>query len=347
MKPLLVMDQMGEDGVFRKLEELFAPVDYERLASVCEIVGGANWKMAPAKLDEHLEDMRFLVSMRPEMDRDRLSRAKNLKAIIEVGGHFPATVDYQACFDAGVQVLSCAPGFRESVAEMALGLMIAGGRGIVEEHQAFRAGYEHWYADNPATDFSLYRQKIGFVGFGSIARELTRLLSPFSPSIVAHDPWLKPEDVASFGVELASLEEVVDRSRCLVIAATPTDQNRGLVDKKLIQRMKRGTLVVLISRSHLVDFDELTQAARERRIRVAMDVFPAEPVPMDDPVRALPNSILSPHRAAAVEGGRRLIGRMIAEDVAAMIRGGEPTQLQKAKPDFVMQAVGAQRSVAK
>jgi phosphoglycerate dehydrogenase-like enzyme len=191
MKPVLVIDH-----TFRKLEELFAPEDYERLAAACEIVGGTNWKMPQDRLDENVERMRFLVAARPDMDRERLARARNLEAIIEVSGRFPETVDYDACFERGIQVLSCAPGFRESVAEMTLGMMIAGGRGIVDEHEAFRDGYEHWLADNPSTDFSLYRQDIGFVGFGSIAREVTRLLTPFAPKIMAFDPWLKPKDVA-------------------------------------------------------------------------------------------------------------------------------------------------------
>lgn len=335
-KPLLVMDQ-----TFRRLEELFKPEDFERLTSVCEVVGGTNWKMSQERLDAHLETMTFLVAARPEMDRRRLAEARQLKAIIEVSGRFPETVDYQACFEFGVEVLSCAPGFKQSVAEMALGMMIAGGRGIVQEHEAFRAGYEHWLADNAATDFSLYGQSIGFIGFGSIARELTRLLTPFAPRILAYDPWLTREDVAALGVELMDLDDMIGNSRCVIVAATPTDENKGLVDERIIRLMRKGTLVVLISRSHLVDFDALTRAAREQHIRLAIDVFPVEPVPMDDPIRSLPNVLLSPHRAAAVEGGRRLIGEMIADDVTAMVEGRPAAHLQRARPQFVYHAIRA------
>lgn len=334
MKPKLVLDQ-----VFRKLEELFAPQDYERLAAACDIVGGVNWPMPEAQLDAHLEDMRFFVAARPRMDTARIAKAKKLEAIIEVGGHFPGTIDYDACFARDIKVLSCAPGFRQSVAEMCLGMMIAGARGIVQEHEAFRDGYEHWLNDNPGEDFSLYGADIGFVGYGSIAREVTRLLAPFSPNILAYDPWLKPEDAP--GVELMPLAELARRSRCLVVAATPTDENRGLVSADIIAQLQPHTLVVLISRSHLVDFDALTEATREKRIRLAVDVFPREPVTLDDPVRDLPNAILSPHRAAAVDGGRHLIGKMLADDVLAMIAGEKPKSLQPARPGFVERAVGA------
>lgn len=177
MKPILVLDQS-----YRKLEELFSATDYRRLEDSCEIIGGTNWPMPQETLDAHLETMRFLVAAHPVMDRHRLARAKNLQA----------TIDYLACFEREVAVLSCAPGFRNSVAEMALGLLLAGARGIVEEHLAFQAGYEHWQDENPKTDFSLYNQTVGFVGYGSIARELTRLLQPFHRGLQPLTPGSRP-----------------------------------------------------------------------------------------------------------------------------------------------------------
>ena len=54
---------------------------------------------------------------------------------------------------------------------MTLAMMLGAGRGLVEEHEAFRRGDESWLDDRPETDFSLYRQTIGFIGFGQISRE--------------------------------------------------------------------------------------------------------------------------------------------------------------------------------
>lgn len=340
MKPLLVMDQMGTDGRFRRLEELFTPADFGRLERQCEIAGGVNWAMPAERLASLLPEAHYFVGMNPRFDRARLAAAPNLKAIIEVGGHFPPGIDYAACDERGVEVLSCSPGFRESVAEMALGMMIAGGRGLVEEHLAFRGGYEHWYADHPESDFSLYRQRIGFIGFGSISREIVRLMQPFAPIVSAYDPWLDPAVANEHGAELVDLETLVSSNRCVVVAATPTDENKGLLSSALIDRMPRGTLVVVISRAHLVDFPALTAAASARRIRLATDVFPVEPIAHDDPVRTQPNTILSPHRAAAVEGGRRLIGQMIADDIEAMIAGSDTRRLLRARPEFVHHMVG-------
>ncbi|WP_421725978.1 NAD(P)-dependent oxidoreductase [Bauldia sp.] len=336
MKPKLVLDQH-----FRTIEELFTPDDFDKLRETCEVVGGGDRPLSAAELDASLDSMAFLVAAHPRLDRATLDRAANLKAVIEVAGTFRAGLDYEACFARGIEVLSCAPGFRQSVAEMTVGLMLAGARSIVAEHEAFRDGGEHWKGDNDGTDFTLYRQDIGFVGYGSIARECTRLLLPFAPRIRAFDPWLGASGAELEDVELVDLDTVVRQSRCLVVTASPTDENWQLIGGREIGMMPPGTLLVLVSRAHLVDFDAVLAAASAGRIRAAIDVFPHEPVPPDDPIRSTPNVILSPHRAAAVPGGRQLIGAMIAGDVADMVAGRRPSRLQRADPARIAHVVGA------
>lgn len=335
-KPLLLMDQH-----FRQVEELFRPSVFASLASLCRIVGGVNWQMAREDFLDNLPAAQFVVASKPELALAEIKSARDLRAVIEVSGTFQTGLDYDACFERGIEVLSCAPGFRHSVAEMTLGLMLAGARGIVEEHERFRQGSERWLDDNLGTDFSLYDQTIGFVGFGSIARECARLLGPFSPRIKAFDPWLRASGSDAGSVELCDLEEVATTCRCVVVAATPTDENYQLVSRSLIEKMPRGTLVVVVSRAHLVDFDALVEAAEEGRLRVASDVFPHEPVPRRDPLRETGNVVWSPHRAAAVEGGRHPIGDMILHDIQSILSGRPERQLQRAAPDTVRKIIRA------
>lgn len=334
--PLLIMDQH-----FRQVEELFRPSAFRELSELCDIRGGVNWPMPREDFLVNLPSAEFVVAARPELNRQELDRAVRLRAVIEVSGTFQTGLDYDACFERGIEVLSCAPGFQHSVAEMALGMMIAGSRGIVDEHERFRAGSERWFNDNIGTDFSLYGQRIGFVGFGSIAQECVRLLAPFNPEIEAYDPWLKASGRKFDGVEFHDLEQVVTDNRLVVIAATPTEENYQLVSHGLIEKMRHGTLVVVISRSHLVDFDALVNAANAGRIRVASDVFPQEPVSKRADLRQAENVIWSPHRAAAVEGGRHLIGDMILHDVDAILSGSEGRQLQTASLDTVRKIIRA------
>ncbi len=335
-KPLLIMDQH-----FRRVEELFRPSAFRDLGELCNVFGGVNWPMSREDFLARLPDAEFIVAATPEMNQQELDGAKNLKAVIEVSGTFQTGLDYDACFERGIEVLSCAPGFRQSVAEMALGLMIAGGRGIVQEHERFRTGSERWFDDNIGTDFSLYGQRIGFVGFGSIAQECVRLLSPFAPKVEAYDPWQKASGATFDGVSFRDVESVVTGNRLVIVAATPTEENYQLVSRGLVEKMPHGTLVVVISRSHLVDFDALVEAANTGRIRVASDVFPKEPVTKRAELRQAENVIWSPHRAAAVEGGRHPIGDMVLHDIKAILSGSDTRQLQPASLDTVRKIIRA------
>lgn len=332
-KPRLILDQH-----FRKVEELFSPSAYENLDQMCEIVGGQNWPMDRKKLDDALPGAAFLVAAKPRLSAARIADAPGLKAIIEVSGAFQTGLDYAACFDRGIEVLSCSPGFMYSVAEMALGMIVAGARGLVAEHENFRRRSENWLADNPLTDFSLYGQRVGFVGYGAIARETHRLLAPFAPVVTAYDPWLT---AAQAGVPMVSLDEVLTENRVVIVAASPTAENAAMVSAELIAKIPRGTLVVLISRAHCVDFEAMVAAAESGQIRFATDVFPDEPILSDDRIREVRNVILSPHRAAAVAGGRQPIGDMIVHDLRAMLEGRPERRLKPADPAHVASLAAA------
>lgn len=336
-KPLLILDQH-----FRTVDELFSPNAFGALASLCQIEGGEDKPMDPARINALLEDAEFLIAAQPTLTANQITSAKKMRAIMEVSGAFHDGLDYDACFDAGIEVLSCAPGFRYSVAEMTLAMILAGARGLVAEHERFRDGTEGWLEDRPATDFSLYGQSVGFIGYGQIARETHRLLAPFMPKVSAYDPWLNG---GQSDVTLCDLDDLVAASRVLVVTASPSAENKALLSKELIQKLPHGALVVVVSRAHCVDFDALMAEAETGRIRVATDVFPHEPIPPDDPLRRASNVILSPHRAAAVPGGRHPIGDMIVHDISAIIEGRPERQMKPADPDRVASLIGGQRQI--
>lgn len=329
-KPLLILDQH-----FRRLEELFSAESFDELRYLCSVVGGYNRPMERSLILEHLPKASFFVASHPVLSFQDLLKAQKLSAVIEVSGTFQTGLDYNYCFENGIDVLSCAPGFQYSVAEMTLGLMLSGARGIVNEHENFRSGTESWLNDNEEHDFTLYGQNIGFIGYGAIAQETARLMAGFNPKIKAFDPWLAASGQSYQDVTFCDVSDVVASSRCLVIAASPTDENYQLIDRQMIKKMLPGTLVIVISRSHLVEFDALIEAADSGRIRVATDVFPTEPVAQESSMRQARNTILSPHRAAAVVGGRHPIGRMIVNDISNILSGDPNRQLQRATPERI------------
>lgn len=340
LKPALILDPH-----WRRIDELFHPSDLRRLGEGFELVWAKDEKMPDYELRRALPEAFAYACARPEVDAAFLDSAPQLRAIAETSGTFPDTIDYEACAERGVEVLCCAPGFRRSVAEMALAMCLASGRGLVQEHELFRSGGEHWLSDNEGRDFTLYDQAVGFVGFGQIARETLRLMRPFGVDALAYDPWLPEEAAEEHGMRLCGLDELFSSSRFVLVMAAPSKDNEGLVDKRLIDLMPDGALLTVISRAHLVNFGDLCEAAQEGRIRIAIDVFPEEPLAEDHPLRSAPNVILSPHRAAAVYGGRHLIGKLLTDDLIAVKSGGIPCGLQRAADSKIASVAGIGNAV--
>lgn len=320
---------------FRKLTEIFSVSDLERLHRFSQVIWNKDDPLPDEQIETYLPEIWAYIGTGQQLAKNRLDRAPNLKAIIEVGGGFAKGIDYETCFTRGIRVLSCAPSFGPQVAEMVLAMMLAGARGLVAEHEAFRRNEEEWQRDRPEWDFSLHGQQIGFIGCGSLALNLLPLLAPFHCHIRAYDPWLPATKILKLGCEPASLEEVLSKSRVIVVLAVPTPENKGLLSREKLAMVQKNALFLLISRSHLVDFDALTEALYRGDFQAAVDVFPQEPLPHDHLIRKAPNVILSAHRAASIWKERQKIGQMVVDDLELMARGLPPTQLQVAEPELI------------
>ena len=323
------------DPAFRKLDEIFEPTDLERLYDLADVIWGNDEPMPPAEFEQVKQEAFAIVTGR--WRHGDVAEMPKLRAILEVGGRHPSpqVLDYQTCFARGIRVLSCAPAFGPMVAEMALGMALAAARQIVKNHVLFTQGAEKWlHAGNVGT-FTLYGQTVGFIGFGGLARCLKPLLAPFGCRILAYDPWLPQSYLASQGVTPVDLNTLLENSKTIFVLAIPSAENKALLDRERLARIQQDAVFVLISRSHVVDFEALTELVTAGRFRAAIDVFPQEPLPLDHPIRQAPNVILSAHLAGSVPKELRTIGRMVVNDIEALLAGLPPLEMQVAQPEIV------------
>ncbi|HEX6506024.1 MAG TPA: NAD(P)-dependent oxidoreductase [Chloroflexota bacterium] len=322
------------DPHFRHMSEIFSPDGLARLHDTVQVVWGKDEEMP---LDEVIASLREAVAIVTAGWRygDILDHASELRAIIDVAGGFPRTLNYEQCYEKRIRVLTAAPGFARGVAEMALGMALAAGRDIAAGDRAMRDGTEGWqHAGNVGT-FSLYGKQAGFIGYGSLARSLRPLLAPFGCPISVYDPWLGPGYLCSQGVEPVDLEQLLERSRVVFVLASPTAENAALLSRPLLQRIQTGAVLVLISRAHVIDFDALTELVLAGRFKAAIDVFPQEPLAADHPIRRASNAVLSAHRAGSVQETLWELGEMVVDDLEAIGRGLPPQRLQAAQPELI------------
>ena len=232
-------------------------------------------------------------------------------------------------------MLSTAPVFAQPVAEMALGMALAAARGIARGDAQMRAREEVLYDEGVNQNtFLLSGKTLGIVGCGNLGRALLPFLRPFSRDILVHDPWIQPTVLRELGVEPCELMEVFSRSRVVFILAATTTENQHGLDRRFFNAMARGSVVVLVSRAGVVNWDDLLDAAASGQIRAAIDVFPDEPIPHDARVRDTPNTILSAHRAGNVPEVWTQMGEMVADDLEWILRGLPPQRMQRATPEL-------------
>ena len=172
-----------------------------------------------------------------------------------------------------------------STAELALALTLASNRGFGDFHRAQAHG--QW---KPARYQSLWRARVGIIGYGSIGQTIARLMEPFDAEIVPFTASGRngTHTLESLQVELPTLDVVV-----LILPANPNTV--GLVDKAFLSQMKDGALLVNVARGPIVVTDDLVAELRTGRIRAAVDVTDPEPLPPGHPLWSLDNIIISPH----------------------------------------------------
>ena len=319
--------------------DVFTARDLERLHKTVEVVWGEDEPMPLDRFQEALPGATAIVTAAWRYG-PILDEAESLRAILTVSGGWPPELDYAECFRRGIRVLSAAPGFAGAVAEMALGLALASSREIAAGDRAMRAGTETWLSAAEGLDtFLLFGKRVGFVGFGSIGRRLRALLEPFGCEVLAYDPWLTDAYLEHERVVPTPLEELLAGARVIFVLATPTSENEALLSRRLLELVAPDAVLVLVSRAHVVDFEALTELVLAGRFRVAIDVYPSEPFAPEHPIRSAEDAVLSPHRAGLVQEALWELGRMVVDDLQAIVRGLPPKRMQAAEPELATRYV--------
>lgn len=194
------------------------------------------------------------------------------------------SIDKAAAADLGVPVLNSPGAFADAVGEVAIGLMLMLTRHLRNIDRDIRAG--GWPKPQGV---ELNGSVLGMIGQGAIGGRIAALGRAFGMTVVFHDPFV---DGSQSPQAVAAQADIL----CLACALTP--ENHHLVNADLLSRMKPSALVVNVARGPVIDEAALIAALRQGRIAgAALDVFEAEPLPADSPLRQMDNVVLSSHNA--------------------------------------------------
>jgi len=324
-RPLILFDPYP-----RSTAQIFDSATKKRLDELGNVIWHDGSPATDAHIDRYLPEAVALIGQ-SALPKERLDKAPNLKVVFNVESNFMPNIDYMECHRRGIYVMGTGPVFSKPVAEMALGMALSSARRIHQADAAIRAGNETLYGEGDNQDSILLSERpLGVVGCGNVGRALLPLLRPFTSEILVHDPWIHPSVLSELGVTPVSLEECFKQSTVVFLLAATTTENSGKIGAKYFTSMQKGSIVVLVSRAGIVNFEELLDAAQSGHIRAAIDVWPEEPIPANHLARRTPNTLLQAHRAGNIPEIWPWMGQLVVDDLEQVLKGLPPQRCQRA-----------------
>ncbi|MEM2178745.1 MAG: 2-hydroxyacid dehydrogenase [Candidatus Methanomethylicaceae archaeon] len=279
----------------------------------------------PEELAKLVKDIDALFIHVAPVTKQVLESGKKLKVVACARGG-PVNIDIDAATMLGIPVINAPGRNAEAVAEYVIGLIIAYTRNIIKSHILLKKGTwsEDFYHYDKCGD-ELEGKVIGLIGFGRVGRKLVERLKGFNVRIIAYDPYVSKEQMASYNVESVDLNTLMKESDIISVHARLTPETHHLISEKEFKIAKRTALFINTARGEIVDENALIKALKEGWIAgAALDVFENEPLPKDHPLLQLDNVILTPHIAGASRTTVIRTAKMIAEDVKRVLAGEKP-----------------------
>jgi len=256
-----------------------------------------------------------------EVDAGLIAAGTKLQVIGRAGVGVD-NVDLEAATRAGITVVNAPTGNTIAAAEHTIALLLALARRVPAADASLRRG--EW-SRSKLQGVQLRGRTLGIVGLGKIGMAVAERARGFGMMLLASDPFVTAEQASLRGVELVSLETLLERSDAVTVHVPLARGTTGLIDAKAIARMQPGAFVLNVARGGIVDEAALAAALREGRLGGAgIDVFEHEP-PTGSPLLDAPNTVLTPHLGASTVEAQVAVAEEIAEQVLDVL-DGRPAQ---------------------
>ncbi|MDA1191704.1 MAG: hydroxyacid dehydrogenase [Candidatus Poribacteria bacterium] len=258
----------------------------------------------------------------PKITPDVMKNADKLKLIAHSAGSVRGMLDdvIDTIRERGIRVFGANRAIALNVAEQTIGLLIMHSQRWYDHITVIREG--GWRSDVPKNGQFLRGSTVGLVSMSTVAREVLPLLKPFTTDILAYDPYLTDYDAGRLGVErVDDLSELFARSDFVSSHAPSLPETDKMIGLEQLSKLRPGGVFINTSRGSVIDHEALTEVAKRGQIQVHLDVSSPEPLPVDHPLRSLPNVYFTPHTAGAGYYGYHKIGEFTLASVENFFAG--------------------------
>lgn len=289
------------------------------LRSVPGWVVDARAQRAREQLAADLADAdALIVRSATTVDAGLIEAAPGLRVIARAGTGVD-NVDVDAATARGIVVMN-APGANSiSVAELAIGLMLALSRNIAGADALMKQGV---WDKKRLTGAELRGKTLGIVGLGRIGQEVAARARAFGMTIVAHDPFISEQVAEGLGLQLMPLDDLCAVADYLTLHLPVTSETRHMIDRDRLAKCKAGVRIVNTARGELIDDAALADALESGSVAgAALDVFENEP-PVDWRLPQMRQVVATPHIAASTVEAQELVGIETAAAVRDFLLDG-------------------------
>lgn len=247
-----------------------------------------------------------------------LDQCPNLKLVVHAAGTVKPIVS-DAMWERGIRVTGSPKPLGIGVAETALGLTIAASKNVFTLNGSLHNG---GWAEGKENIRELYELTVGVISAGWVGRHYIKLLQNFDVEVLLYDPFVSDEQAAAMGCKKADLETLLKASDIVSIHAPSIPATDNMFNADTLKLMKKDAVLINTSRGSLIDEAALYAHMKAGNLKYAcLDVFKPEPPAVDNPLRTLPNVILTPHLAGLAANGQRRIGMHAAEEIERFLKG--------------------------
>lgn len=238
------------------------------------------------------------------LSRRVMEAGHNLKVISRCGTGIDS-VDIEAANDLGIQVFCTPDAPSDAVAELTIGLILAGLRHIVQADRSIREN--RWKC---LRGHLLKGKIVGVLGAGRIGKKVGEILNSFGAQVQYYDPYTEKPSKTKF----VSLENALQSSDIITLHMPCNDETRHILGHKAFEQMKDGVAVINTARGSLIDEEALIQNLRNNRISFAgLDTFSQEPYTGE--LRQFEHVLLTCHMGSATMESRALMEREAVENL--------------------------------
>ncbi len=273
----------------------------------------------PEGIEGERPDVEALAVVHETVDERTLERLPSLRLVANYGVGYDG-IDLAACLAHGVSVTNTPGVLDAATADLAMALMLAARRRVVEGDALVRerqwpSGIDQFLGEE------LSGATIGIVGFGRIGRAVARRAHGFEMRILYAKPSRLPRhEETELGVEHRELDDLLGEADIVSLHVPLSQSTQHLIDARRLELLRPGACLVNTARGEIIDEDALIAALEAGRLKAGLDVFSAEPT-VPERLLALGNVVLTPHIGSATSQTRAAMTRLLVDNILAAGHG--------------------------